>query len=222
VEPVNVKRLFAEGGVIVVSILAAFAVDAWWESRQEQEAAQWLVDRLYSDFKTIRTDLDTVMRDHERALEATTKLSELEGPMTLTGETAQMLFDVFIGFRTFNPGSGSVEVFLNSDASRMVENQPLADLLIRWPSVVDEMREDEAMLPAGVQERWRPYLASKMDLRVFMGGREPAEVQPLIADAEFFSHVSDRLIIQQVIVRDMQLVSNAVDQILAILATEVE
>ena len=66
----NVKRLLAEGCVIVVSILVAFAVDAWWESRQEQEAAQWLMERLHSDFLEIRADLDTAMADHRIALEA--------------------------------------------------------------------------------------------------------------------------------------------------------
>ncbi len=29
------KRLITEGGVIVVSILLAFAIDAWWHERQQ-------------------------------------------------------------------------------------------------------------------------------------------------------------------------------------------
>ena len=34
---IRVKRLFAEGVMVVVSILIAFALDAWWEERQLQQ-----------------------------------------------------------------------------------------------------------------------------------------------------------------------------------------
>jgi hypothetical protein len=45
IEPPLVKRLIAEGLVITLSILAAFAIDAWWEVRQERES---LLDALVS------------------------------------------------------------------------------------------------------------------------------------------------------------------------------
>ena len=34
--PIPWLRVFAEGAVIVVSILLAFGIDAWWEGRQER------------------------------------------------------------------------------------------------------------------------------------------------------------------------------------------
>ena len=46
-ERLNLKRLVAEGSVIVASILLAFAVDAWWTSRQESDEA----NELLTDFK---------------------------------------------------------------------------------------------------------------------------------------------------------------------------
>lgn len=215
------KRLFAEGCVIVISILVAFAVDAWWENRQEEEAARWLVARLHADFTEIRADLDVAMADHLDALEAATRLAEHRGPLPITPEFDALLYKVFIGFRTFNPGSGSVEVFLNSEASRMIENRPLADLLVRWPSIVDEMREDEAMLSVGAHNRWRPYLMDHVDIRDLTLGTDPEGRQPLVADAEFFGHVIDRLMIQQYVVRDMEPVSQAVDSILEIVSEEI-
>ncbi len=215
------KRLLAEGCVIVVSILVAFAMDAWWESRQEQEAAEWLMARLHSDFLEIRADLDVAMADHHRSLDSAGKLAEHRGPLPMTTEFDRMLYDVFIGYRTFNPGAGSVEVFLNNEASRMIENRPLADLLVRWPGILEEMREDESMLPVGVHDRWRPFLTSRLDLRTLLIDTVPEDRQPLIADAEFFSHVIDRYLIQQTIVRDMEPVSEAVDSILKLTGEEI-
>ena len=221
-EESNSRSLLADGGVIVISILLAFAIEAWWESRQEDEAAHWLIQRLVSDFEKIRADLDVAMADHQRAMDAIVSLGEHRGEFEATADTRRQLFDVFVGFRTFNPGAGSVEVFLNSDASRMIENRPLADLLIRWPSVLEEMREDEAQLPDGVHNRWRPFLASRMDLRLLYGLDSPVESATIEADAEFFNHLMDRYMIQQVIVRDMEPVSETVDAILAIVSREVE
>ncbi|MGI9323691.1 MAG: hypothetical protein ACR2PZ_00620 [Pseudomonadales bacterium] len=219
-EQPSFKWLIVEGGVIVASILFAFAVDAWWESRQEDEAAQWLIDRLYADFMEIRTDLDDVMRRHEVSLDAAVQLYEHDGVLPVNAETDGMLKEVFLGFTTFNPGSGAVEVFLNNEASRLVENQPLADLLIRWSAVVEDLKEEEALLALGVDNRWRPYLASKVDFRGLFGARDRIVRDPLDADREFFVHVSDRLLIQQLAVRDMQAVSDAVNQILKILEQE--
>ena len=40
------SRLLLEGFVIVVSILLAFAIDAWWDDRQEAEEARLQVERV--------------------------------------------------------------------------------------------------------------------------------------------------------------------------------
>ena len=45
-------RLFIEGAVIVVSILLAFAIDAWWDERQELEAAQYQVERVATELES--------------------------------------------------------------------------------------------------------------------------------------------------------------------------
>lgn len=43
-------RIFAEGTAIVISILLAFAIDAWWQRRAELEQAHILIAGLYADF----------------------------------------------------------------------------------------------------------------------------------------------------------------------------
>ena len=40
-------RVFAEGVVIVASILLAFGIDAWWEGRREREQEEGVLTTIY-------------------------------------------------------------------------------------------------------------------------------------------------------------------------------
>jgi hypothetical protein len=52
------KRLYVEAAAIVASILLAFAIDAWWEDRQERELEQQYVASLKADFQADIEELD--------------------------------------------------------------------------------------------------------------------------------------------------------------------
>ena len=43
-------RIFAEGAAIVVSILLAFAIQAWWEGANERDEEQRILSALCSEF----------------------------------------------------------------------------------------------------------------------------------------------------------------------------
>ena len=43
------RRVVIEGGVIVVSILLALAVDAWWEDRNDRQLEAEYVSRLHDE-----------------------------------------------------------------------------------------------------------------------------------------------------------------------------
>lgn len=49
--PIMWSRLFIEGVVIVVSILLAFAIDAWWDERQEAKEAELQVGRVVAELE---------------------------------------------------------------------------------------------------------------------------------------------------------------------------
>ena len=51
------KRLFAEGAAILISILLAFAIDAWWEERKEQREARQSLSALRDEFLAHREQL---------------------------------------------------------------------------------------------------------------------------------------------------------------------
>lgn len=236
-QPIPWRRLTAEAAAIVLSILLAFSIDAWWDGRIERQAEDWLLERLYADFGEIMDGLAVVEDDHQRTLEAALKLlamSRQDSKLPTSFETREAIGLVFLVTRTFNPGSGAVETFLNSEPSKLVRNQPLADLLIRWSALVEELTEEEAQMMKGVSERWTPFIGKRTDVEPYLRAANPLfedhfsdenasnSQESLIADIEFRNHVLDRLKWQAIAIRDIEPLKETGNEIVALLGEELK
>lgn len=228
------KRFAIEAPVIVISILLAFAIDAWWEERGDRKAEIVLLERLRADYVEIRSALRLVEEEHREASDACVFLMGMGVGETLpaTAEVDRMVALVFLASRTFNPGSGAVASMQSSEGARLVRNQLLADKLLAWSGLVEELQEEEANLQKGVAERWSPYIATRAnfgpyvatlgDLMQVIPGHisTPPKRKPLVVDEEFINHVLDRFKWQQIALRDIEPVQNAVEDILALIEAE--
>ena len=67
-------RIAAESIAIVASILLAFSIDAWWESRQERDREVLLLETLLADLKEKREFLDRAIGRNEAKLRSATTL----------------------------------------------------------------------------------------------------------------------------------------------------
>lgn len=228
------KRFAIEAPVIVISILLAFAIDAWWEERAERKAESTLLERLRSDFTEIRSALRLVEDDHRETRNACLFLMDMAVGETLpvTAASDRNVALVFLASRTFNPGSGAVASFQNGDGARLIRNPLLADKLMAWSGIVEELQEEEANLQKGVAERWSPYLASLVNVGPYvaafgdvMSGMPdrivaPKAREPLVVDRQFINHVLDRYKWQQIALRDIEPVNEAVEDILELIEAE--
>ena len=61
-------RLLVESLVIVVSILAAFALDRWWESVRARAEEQQVLESLDAEFRAARSQLESTLALHQRTL----------------------------------------------------------------------------------------------------------------------------------------------------------
>jgi hypothetical protein len=230
------KRLAIEAAAIVASILLAFAIDAWWDERGERMAEVVLLERLRHDFTEIQAALTGVDTEHQEASDACIYLLGLAvgDVLPATSEVDRMVAVVFLSSRTFNPGLGAIASFNSSDSGRLVRNQALADKLLAWPGVVEELQEEEANLQKGVAERWSPYMASRVNLGPYVAAAgalmqglpqqiaAPTNRQPFQVDGEFINVVLDRYKWQQIALRDLGSVRHAVVDILALLDAELD
>ena len=67
-------RILAEGLAIVVSILLAFWIQAWWEGRQEQSHERIVLQSLLDDLNKKKAQLIAERRDVQAIYESATAL----------------------------------------------------------------------------------------------------------------------------------------------------
>lgn len=72
-------RVFVEGVVIVGSILLAFAIDAWWEERQDRSVEEALLTGLIEDLRRDSADYAGFARVHDDRVRAADFLLALGG-----------------------------------------------------------------------------------------------------------------------------------------------
>ncbi|WP_439105826.1 hypothetical protein [Congregibacter sp.] len=234
-QPLPWKRLFAEATAIVLSILLAFAIDAWWEDRADRRAEQLLLLRLKADFVDIRSALLPIEDEHRETSAACVALMSIpEGEaVPSTPEYDRMVALVFLTSRTFNPGAGAVAAFLNGEGARLVDNQQLADLLLAWPGIVEDLQEEDGFLQEGLADRWIPFLKSKVNIGPYLAvypeinvgipGHvgQPKNRAPLMVDAELVNNVLDRYKYQQIVLRDIGPIVDSIDKILTLLDNDI-
>lgn len=68
------KRITAEGAAIVVSILLAFWIDAWWDEREQRDDERIILQSLYNDLNQKRSLLNHQRHSVEAKLESAIKL----------------------------------------------------------------------------------------------------------------------------------------------------
>jgi hypothetical protein len=93
--------VIAEGGVIVISILLAFAIDAAWDAKQAQQEEQALLRQirgtLSEDLASVATEADTMLSVHRRL---TTLVEMLESGRTMD-DAGPAYQEAFTGFDRF-------------------------------------------------------------------------------------------------------------------------
>lgn len=234
--PLPWKRLLAEATAIVLSILLAFAIDAWWEDRIDRHSEQLLLQRLQADFLDIESTLQFIESEHRDTSAGCIALMSIEEgqPVPATDAYDRAIALVFLTSRTFNPGSGSMAAFLGGGGAKLVDNPTLANLLLAWPGLVEELQEEDGFLQQGLADRWIPFLKSRVSIGPYLAVypetnvalpdavARPQQRASLIVDIEFVNHVLDRYKLQQIALRDIQPVHAAAVDILRLLEDEID
>lgn len=89
------RRIAVEGTVIVASILLAFAIDAWWNDRQQHESEQIVLQTLLDDLRVKQVLLADMSRFSEAIIVSAETLLRAE---SITGETlSEDAIDQLIG-----------------------------------------------------------------------------------------------------------------------------
>lgn len=157
------KRLAIEASAIVISILLAFGIDAWWDERQIRSEEQEILQGLREEFVSIHEKLTGDNIQHAQSLQILEGLLlTFDNGLSANSESAvdAALLDM-IGPGTSDLGNGTLDALISSGRTEILESRKLRTLLTAWEGVIGEVWDDQANNAKVVYEINVPYFVSK-------------------------------------------------------------
>jgi len=142
------RRATAEGAAILVSILLAFAIDAWWEQRQERKELGESLTALRVAFLENRARLDSALAQDDR------RLRGLDAALRLTPDEIRALPADSIEYLSkqvsivdlFSPTDAALQALLSANLLETINDPELRTAITGWPGRVEESRQQFALV----------------------------------------------------------------------------
>ena len=189
-----------EGVVIVVSILLAFGLQAWWDASRERAEGRQALEALARDFRAASALLDRQFLLTDSIVAATERILEWTGPSADSryADSLAVLFPTVTRLPGFEPPSGTLDALLGSGDLRLIENDSLRAALASFPSRLAGMQRTERFGSDVQFGDFFPYLNERIPMRLIgQGGdgrsRFAADVSALLRSLEFENQLQFKL-----------------------------
>ncbi len=154
------RNLAAEGVLIVVSILVAFAIDAWWAERQDRVEERRILGSLKAEFLVNAEKIPSYIESHKRSAESSGALIRA---MHEAGPGGTVIFNYVhlawtIDHNSTDPQRGTLDAILQSGELRYIRNPHIRERLVGWPQLVVDATENEDLL----RKTWGPLLSAAL------------------------------------------------------------
>lgn len=171
-------RILAEGVAIVVSILLAFWIQAWWDDRQQQRHEQVILASLLTELTTTQNRLrgidsfaggirDASVRLLEAAVGPDTQISDQEIDRLLGQTTWYVTLDWL--------ATPELDSLVTSDDLWLISNDQLKRMLRTWPQNLNTIRGPIQSDYYFFTERYLPYLHRNSSFQQIVNS---ANIQP--------------------------------------------
>lgn len=141
-------RLVLESLVIIASILAAFALDTWWDGEKERREEQETLTALAAEFSAARENIVFYRGLQERILGSVAAVSDSLNAALGRGDRMIVLPDTLLGWAYIPPTTtvtlGTLEGLVSSGRLSIIRNRELRSALASWGFELAEVTEEEA------------------------------------------------------------------------------
>lgn len=138
------RRAVTEGFVIVVSILLAFAIDAWWDSAQAHNDEEAVLEAIRQNLEETANEVERVLDSGERR--ATRRRRFLESSPSelaaLAPDSAREIIDGFASASTLQPVDAAIR---REDLVRLSDPE-IRFAVSAWLGRVDDVLEDAPLI----------------------------------------------------------------------------
>jgi hypothetical protein len=181
-EPRNIPwtTISVEAVAVVMSILLAFAIDAWWTERKESEVEHVALLALRDDFMASREQLVAVLQSLEAArtnyvrFESATVAELIEHDIV----TNRNILTALVKNHTFDPVTATLDALVNDGRLALISDAALLVRLSHWQQSLDNLQDISFELRAesvrvrrameqhgGPFSRWRQRVDAPIVLR---------------------------------------------------------
>jgi len=183
------RRILLEGAVIVVSILLAFSIDAWWNNRIEQQREREQLVSMRAEFQASLSGLDgilTSVQGHAENVESFIALLKAAGdkPVLVPGP----LLGSAITWRTSDVSTSTLDALMASGDLNLLRNVELRANLAGLPAILLDVTEDEIVAQTFAESEMSVFLAREGLAEIAYANRSgvpgPEGLQTLDAPAE--------------------------------------
>ena len=158
------RSWLSESLLIVISILVAFAIDAWWDERNERKVEHRILASLRAEFQANAEMLPRYIAFHQKAADYAHQLipalSEAGAGNSVAVEDKKMMW--LISNSSTDPQRGALDAVLQSGGLRFIQNQTISERLASWPQKIVDATENEELL----RKIWGPMFNQALARRV--------------------------------------------------------
>ena len=141
------KRIAVEGVAIVLSILLAFAIDAWWDERGDRLEEQRVLRQLTAEFEAVSDQLDRYVAMDRRTLRNVSRVDSLLQAALADGRPAIMVRDSTLRWLvtqgTFAPTLPTLDGLRTSGRLTLIQHEELGRALAAWPGQLEDAVEHQ-------------------------------------------------------------------------------
>lgn len=198
--PIPWLRVFAEGAVIVASILLAFGIDAWWEGRRERAEERDALEALAADVGVALAELEDDRAAVENHLGVARTILGWTGPNAdgRHADSLALLLPELSRLPTFEPPTGTIEALIGSGDLRLIRNDTLRAALASFQTQLDGHKRSEGFGAEVLFGEYLPSLNQMLPMRTYgLGGdgqsRFEVDVGAALRSMEFENQMQHRV-----------------------------
>ena len=161
------KSIAVEAAAIVLSILLAFAIDAWWAEKKEGDVEYVAIQALRSDFIASREQMAVVLRSLERSR---TQFARFQSATPaefaeIDPDAIRRILTGLVKNHTFDPVTATLDALVNDGRLGLISDPQLLRQLSNWRSELDniadisfELRAESVLVRRAMEKHGGPFM----------------------------------------------------------------
>jgi len=219
-----VRRGVMELALIVIGVLVAFGLEAWWSGQTEARAMTESLRAIEVEFEAADSVIGRLEASHRENIEQFTALSRLleTGRLDSVEDSVLTLSVALWTYQNFIPTMPAYAEFLAGGGLTTLDQENLSDALFRYELQLKANRDFDDYLRTSMVMSWEPTLSSRIpfgDLAENTAAalRLMAAPRVLAADLEFRNLIELRIVVERGLQTRRESIRAAVRDVLQIL-----